>query len=126
MKRKRAAPTATVGKLGKGISVILIGRYNDRGCVVVAWRTEGTEEGVENKGKSGAGLRTSRLPRICYEPIAIVSPYLLASLRQCLVGCTVWLGGGNGAPCECVCDAYLLARLPMCSQREREYVCGLM
>ena len=80
---------------------------------------------MENKGKSGTGLRTSRLPRICYEPIAIVSPYLLAPLRQCLVGCTVCGSAvvhrvNACATCTCLqgCRCAVRER-----ERERERIC---
>lgn len=72
------------------------------------------EGGAGERRRTGADLRTQvaahllRADSNCF-------PYLLATLRHCLVGCTVWLRRGAR---ECVCDVYLLAMLSMCT-RER-------
>lgn len=114
---------------GNALAFILIGKYNDR--LSPSLRSEGTyvveERRRKREGEGGGGREGCErgLPRICYGPIAIVSPICELPLRHC----SPPFGWLHHRVClrygERVCDVYLLAKLPMYGtggERARSYV----
>lgn len=77
-------------------SVILIRKYNDRRLAEDggARGDKGGRANGEEGGSDGVACER-RLPRICYGPIAIVSPYLRVPLRHCSPP-PVWLAASSG------------------------------
>lgn len=135
---KREGPTETVAgraRIAKprGISVILIGKYNDHRVERESSRGK-TEKGETESGRTGGAKGDSdgvacerRLPRICYGPIAIVSP-IYEFHCDTATHPFGWLRCLVGLQCirECVYNVYLLTVCTLSRVRKSERKSGLM